>query len=56
MYIVGKLTQDQINAGYASLKVIDGCIDRSDFGQKLTQACNDFYTRIPHNFGSVLFD
>jgi len=48
---VGKLTKAQIKAGYEALKEIEGCIKKEDFGSRLTQACNDFYTRIPHDFG-----
>ncbi|VDI78312.1 poly [ADP-ribose] polymerase, partial [Mytilus galloprovincialis] len=48
---LGKLTSDQVKAGYASLKKIETCINKGDFGQHLTQACNEFYTRIPHTFG-----
>ncbi|XP_052061319.1 poly [ADP-ribose] polymerase 2-like [Mytilus californianus] len=48
---LGKLTTDQVKAGYASLKKIETCINKGDFGQHLTQACNEFYTRIPHTFG-----
>ncbi|XP_052818983.1 poly [ADP-ribose] polymerase 2-like isoform X2 [Mya arenaria] len=48
---LGKLTKDQIKAGYAALKKIDACVDAKDFGSKLTQACDEFYTRIPHDFG-----
>lgn len=50
-YILGKLTTDQVKAGYASLKKIETCVNKADFGQKLVQACNEFYTRIPHTFG-----
>jgi poly [ADP-ribose] polymerase len=48
---LGRLTTDQIKAGYAALKRIDVCIKNKDFGGKLIEACNDFYTRIPHAFG-----
>ena len=51
MNISGKLTTDQIKAGYAALKKIDACIEKGDLGSNLTQACDDFYTRIPHDFG-----
>lgn len=47
----GKLTSEQIKAGYSALKIIDTCIEKGDFGRKLTDACSDFYTRIPHDFG-----
>lgn len=48
---LGKLTTDQIKAGYEALKRIDTCIRNSDFGSKLVKACDEFYTRIPHCFG-----
>ena len=49
----GKLTQDQIKAGYTALKKIDKCIRKGDFGRTLIEGCDEFYTRIPHNFGYV---
>uniref|UniRef100_T1IJ17 Poly [ADP-ribose] polymerase n=1 Tax=Strigamia maritima TaxID=126957 RepID=T1IJ17_STRMM len=48
---LGKLTTDQIKAGYSSLKVIEGLINGNQLGPKLVEACNEFYTRIPHSFG-----
>ncbi|XP_041376216.1 poly [ADP-ribose] polymerase 2-like [Gigantopelta aegis] len=48
---LGKLTTNQIKAGYSALKKIEQCVNNKDFGQHLTQACNEFYTRIPHEFG-----
>lgn len=48
---LGKLTKDQIKAGYSALKKIDACIEKKDFGSALTNACDEFYTRIPHDFG-----
>ena len=50
----GKLTADQIKAGYKALKKIDTCIEKKDFGSALNNACDEFYTRIPHDFGQVL--
>lgn len=50
---LGKLTEQQIKAGYAALKKIEKCHEKSDFGRALVQACDEFYTRIPHNFGWV---
>jgi poly [ADP-ribose] polymerase len=47
----GKLTDKQIKAGYTALKKIDTYINTNDFGSKLIQACDEFYTRIPHDFG-----
>lgn len=48
---LGKLTTDQIKAGYEALKRIDTCVRNSDFGSNLVKACDEFYTRIPHCFG-----
>uniref|UniRef100_A0A0B7ABP7 Poly [ADP-ribose] polymerase n=1 Tax=Arion vulgaris TaxID=1028688 RepID=A0A0B7ABP7_9EUPU len=48
---LGKLTKQQIKAGYEALKNIESLIDKKDFGRNLSDACSDFYTRIPHEFG-----
>ncbi|XP_049755065.1 poly [ADP-ribose] polymerase 2 [Elephas maximus indicus] len=48
---LGKLTVAQIKAGYQSLKKIEDCIRAGRLGRALTEACNEFYTRIPHDFG-----
>ncbi|KAF6352019.1 poly(ADP-ribose) polymerase 2 [Rhinolophus ferrumequinum] len=48
---LGKLTVAQIKAGYQSLKKIEGCIQAGQHGRALMEACNEFYTRIPHDFG-----
>ncbi|KAK2498914.1 hypothetical protein MC885_003942 [Smutsia gigantea] len=48
---LGKLTVAQIKAGYQSLKKIEDCIRAGQHGRALTEACNEFYTRIPHDFG-----
>jgi poly [ADP-ribose] polymerase len=48
---LGKLTKDQIRSGYAALKKMDDCISRGHYGDQLVQACDQFYTRIPHDFG-----
>lgn len=48
---VGRLTKEQIKAGYSALQCIASYIDKAQFGPQLTAACNDFYTRIPHYFG-----
>ncbi|XP_064640278.1 poly [ADP-ribose] polymerase 2-like [Lineus longissimus] len=48
---LGKLTAAQIKAGYAALKKIDTCLTANDMETKLVQACDEFYTRIPHDFG-----
>ncbi|XP_025247792.1 poly [ADP-ribose] polymerase 2 isoform X1 [Theropithecus gelada] len=48
---LGKLTVAQIKAGYQSLKKIEDCIRAGQHGRPLMEACNEFYTRIPHDFG-----
>ncbi|KAK7085917.1 Poly [ADP-ribose] polymerase 2 [Halocaridina rubra] len=49
---LGKLTTEQIRAGYAALKKIDELILQGKYSNmQLVLACNDFYTRIPHYFG-----
>jgi len=49
---LGKVTTEQISAGYQSLKAISDCINKGKTsGNEIVQACNDFYTRIPHEFG-----
>jgi len=51
---IGRLTKEQIKAGYSALQCIASCIDKAVLGAQLTEACNDFYTRIPHYFGFAL--
>ncbi len=48
---LGKLSKKQIKAGYAALKQIEECLNAKEFGRTFVQANNDFYTRIPHDFG-----
>lgn len=48
---LGKLTTEQIRAGYAALKRIEECLKRKMSNKELLDACNQFYTRIPHDFG-----
>ena len=49
---LGKITTAQIKAGYEALKKISACLDEGKTsGREITEACNDFYTRIPHEFG-----
>ncbi|XP_039206042.1 poly [ADP-ribose] polymerase 2 isoform X2 [Crotalus tigris] len=48
---LGKLTAEQIQAGYRSLQKVEACLKRSQTGAALLEACNEFYTRIPHDFG-----
>ncbi|XP_031218323.1 poly [ADP-ribose] polymerase 2 isoform X4 [Mastomys coucha] len=51
---LGKLTVAQIKAGYQSLKKIEDCIRAGQHGRALVEACNEFYTRIPHDFGLAI--
>uniref|UniRef100_A0A670J5X1 Poly [ADP-ribose] polymerase n=1 Tax=Podarcis muralis TaxID=64176 RepID=A0A670J5X1_PODMU len=48
---LGKLTAEQISAGYQSLRKVEACLKRKQTGRALVEACNEFYTRIPHDFG-----
>ncbi|KAM7400173.1 hypothetical protein PAMA_004733 [Pampus argenteus] len=48
---LGKLTTEQIRAGYAALKRIEACLKKKGSNRELLEACNQFYTRIPHDFG-----
>ncbi|CAM9702888.1 unnamed protein product [Lampetra fluviatilis] len=48
---LGKVTKAQIKAGYESLKKVESCLKRNVFGREMVDACSEFYTRIPHDFG-----
>lgn len=48
---LGKLTSEQIRAGYTALKRIEDCLKKKGSNKELLEACNQFYTRIPHDFG-----
>ncbi|CAG5896401.1 unnamed protein product [Menidia menidia] len=48
---LGKLTSEQIRAGYEALKTIEECLKTKGSNKQLLEACNQFYTRIPHDFG-----
>ena len=48
---LGKLTPGQIKAGVECLKTIEDLITANSLGQALVDACNEYYTKIPHNFG-----
>ncbi|KAH9515507.1 Poly [ADP-ribose] polymerase 2 [Bulinus truncatus] len=48
---LGKLTKEQIKAGYLALQEIEKLIEKKVAGRVLAEACSDFYTRIPHEFG-----
>jgi poly [ADP-ribose] polymerase 2/3/4 len=52
---LGKLSKNQIKAGYAALKEIEEHIQNKSFGASFVQANNEFYTRIPHDFGFFIF-
>ncbi|XP_064467342.1 poly [ADP-ribose] polymerase 2-like isoform X2 [Ornithodoros turicata] len=47
---LGKLTDEQIQMGYKALSKIENCIKENN-QHDLLEACNEFYTRIPHDFG-----
>ncbi|MGH0146969.1 UNVERIFIED_CONTAM: hypothetical protein FKN15_009380 [Acipenser sinensis] len=51
---LGKLTVEQIKAGYQSLKKVEDCINSNTMGRALLEACNEFYTRVPHDFGNTM--
>lgn len=43
---LGKLTTEQIRAGYLALKEIDDLVQSGNYkNNELVAACNDFYTR-----------
>ena len=49
---LGKITVEQIRAGYNALKQISECLEKGKPKSKEhLEACNQFYTRIPHEFG-----
>ncbi|XP_053739044.1 poly [ADP-ribose] polymerase 2 isoform X2 [Synchiropus splendidus] len=48
---LGKLTTEQIRAGYTALQRIESCLKKKGSNKELLEACNQFYTRIPHDFG-----
>ncbi|KAJ7313022.1 hypothetical protein JRQ81_004284 [Phrynocephalus forsythii] len=48
---LGKLTAEQIRLGYQSLQKVEACLKWKQMGRPLLEACNEFYTRIPHDFG-----
>ncbi|RXG61425.1 Poly [ADP-ribose] polymerase 2 [Armadillidium vulgare] len=50
---LGKLTSEQVKAGYAALKKIESIVLGSGkpSNKDLLEACNAFYTRVPHYFG-----
>lgn len=48
---LGKLTQEQIKAGYQALKEIETAINKKVSAKALAEASDNFYTKIPHDFG-----
>ncbi|XP_015913216.2 poly [ADP-ribose] polymerase 2 isoform X1 [Parasteatoda tepidariorum] len=48
---LGQLTSQQVKMGYAALNKIAVILQRGGSSNELVAACNDFYTKIPHNFG-----
>lgn len=49
---LGKLSKDQIKHGYEALRAIEECIKSGKASSAESRdACSNFYTRIPHNFG-----
>uniref|UniRef100_A0A2P2HY51 Poly [ADP-ribose] polymerase n=1 Tax=Hirondellea gigas TaxID=1518452 RepID=A0A2P2HY51_9CRUS len=51
---LGKLTKEQIKAGYLALLDISNIVNQGSGkvdNRALLQACNNFYTRVPHYFG-----
>lgn len=47
---LGRLTKEQILAGYKALHKIEDCINKDSPKNELTEACSEFYTCIPHSF------
>lgn len=47
---LGKLTKEQIMAGYKALRKIEDCINKPSLKSQLAEACSEFYTCIPHSF------
>lgn len=49
---LGKLTKEQISFGFLALKKIEEYINNNHVNSsEFIEACNEFYTRIPHDFG-----
>lgn len=47
---LGTLQREQIDAGYKALRRIEDCISNSASRAHLTNACDEFYMCIPHQF------
>uniref|UniRef100_A0A1I8F0W9 Poly [ADP-ribose] polymerase n=1 Tax=Wuchereria bancrofti TaxID=6293 RepID=A0A1I8F0W9_WUCBA len=48
---LGRVTDEQIKAGYAALTKVEECIKKRDFSSSFVEAVNNYYTKIPHFFG-----
>ncbi|VDM93894.1 unnamed protein product, partial [Onchocerca ochengi] len=48
---LGKVTDEQIKAGYAALGKIEQHIKEKDFSSSFVETVNNYYTKIPHFFG-----
>ncbi|KAL3989812.1 Poly [ADP-ribose] polymerase 2 domain protein [Acanthocheilonema viteae] len=48
---LGKVTDEQIKAGYAALTKIEEYIKKRDFSSSFVETVNSYYTKIPHFFG-----
>ena len=54
---LGKVTTEDISAGYQSLKSISDCINKGKTtGTEIIQACNDYYALIFHEIGMKHYD
>ena len=52
LLLSGKLTKSQIKLGYTALQKIETLIVAGKTsGDTLYKACDEFYTRVPHDFG-----
>ena len=52
LLLSGKLTKSQIKLGYTALQKIETLIVAGKTsGDALYKACDEFYTRVPHDFG-----
>lgn len=47
---LGRLTKEQIQAGYEALHKIEDCINKDCPKSQLMNACSEFYTCVPHSF------
>ncbi|XP_050048270.1 poly [ADP-ribose] polymerase 2-like [Dermacentor andersoni] len=47
---LGRLTKEQIQAGYEALHKVEDCINKKCPKSQLMDACSEFYTCVPHSF------